>query len=191
MSRSTKLFLYACIALLISSCSSVLGVVKKDQIEVDKNKRTFGSWVDDQTIERTVNHNIDKANETLDGAHVEVHSFNGVVLLTGEVPDAEARSIASAEAEKVPGVRIVHNELAISDNTSIYSRAGDTYLHKAVKLKLFGLDILDDTNIDVIIQDDVAYLMGIVTREQADAAAVAASETRGLRQVVKVFEYVE
>ena len=120
-----------------------------------------------------------------------VHSFNGVVLLTGEVPDPESRSVASAEAQKVPGVRIVHNELAIRDNSSLFSRSGDSYLHKAIKLRLYGVDELNGVNIDVVVEDDVAYLMGLVTRSQGEAAADATSLTRGLRQVVKVFEYVD
>lgn len=191
MSKSFKYVLCIALVAMTTGCNSFLGLVKSDAIEVNPQDRTFGSWIDDQSIETTVSHNVDKSNAILDKSHVEVHSFNGVVLLTGEVPNADARSIASAEAQKVPGVRIVHNELAIRDNSSLFSRTGDSYLHKAIKIRLFGVDILDGVNIDVIVEDNVAYLMGLVTRAQGDAVAEAASRTRGLRQVVKVFEYVD
>lgn len=189
-----KLFLHIPLIMLISlvsGCTTFLGAVKSDPIEVDPQDRTLGAWVDDQSIETTVSHNIDKTNADLGKAHVEVHSFNGVVLLTGEVPNAEARSMASEVAQKVPNVRIVHNELAIRGNTSFLSRTGDSYLHKRIKLRHYGQDALDGVNIDVVVQDDVAYLMGLVTREQGEIAAHTASLTRGVRQVVKVFEYID
>lgn len=175
----------------ISGCTTFLDLFKSDPIDVDPTERTFGAWWDDQSIETTVAHNIAKSHPDLDRAHVEVDSFNGVVLLTGEVPTPETRSIASEVASSVPNVRIVHNELAIRGNTSLLARSDDTFTHKRIKLKHYGDDRLNGVNIDVIVEDSVAYLMGLVTREQGEVAAQLASLTRGVRQVVKVFEYVD
>jgi len=175
----------------LSSCTTILDLVKSDQIEVDPQERTLGAWVDDRSIRTTVSHNIQKSHPDLDRSHVEVHSFNGVVLLTGEVPNSEVRSLASTQARAVPSVRIAHNELAIRNNTSFWSRLGDSYIHKRIKLKHYREPILDSINIDVVVENNVAYLMGIVTREQGELAAQVTSLTRGVTQVVKVFEYVE
>lgn len=176
---------------MMTGCSAILDLTRKEPIDVDPQSRTFGAWVDDQSIKTTVSHNVEKSHPDLDKAHIDVNSFNGVVLLTGEVPNTEVRAIASERAQEVPGVRIVHNELAIRENTSFFSRLGDGLLHKRIKIRLIGVQELNGVNIDVIVEDNIAYLMGLVTREQGDAAAERTSLTKGLRQVVKVFEYVD
>ena len=191
MRNSIRFLLFFGLFGMITGCSAILDLTKNDPIEVNPQKRTFGAWVDDQSIKTTVSHNVEKSHPDLDKAHIDVNSFNGVVLLTGEVPNAEVRAIASEQAQAVPGVRIVHNELAIRENTPFFSRLGDGLLHKRIKLRLLGVSELNGVNIDVIIEDNIAYLMGLVTREQGDAAAERTSLTKGLRQVVKVFEYVD
>lgn len=191
MRNSIRFLLFFGLFSAITGCSAILDLTKNEPIEVNSQKRTFGAWVDDLSIKTTVSHNVEKSHPDLDKAHIDVNSFNGVVLLTGEVPNAEVRAIASEQAQAVPGVRIVHNELAIRENTSFFSRMGDGLLHKRIKLRLLGVNELNGVNIDVIIEDDIAYLMGLVTREQGDAAAERTSLTKGLRQVVKVFEYVD
>ena len=42
----------------------------------------------------------------------------------------------------------------------------------------------------VVTEASVVYLMGLVTREEGDRAATVASRTSGVKQVVKVLEYV-
>lgn len=184
-------FLLLSAAVLLSGCTTFLDLTKNDPIKVNPQERTLGAWVDDRSIRTTVYHNIQKSHPLLDKSHVAVHSFNGVVLLTGEVPNAEVRTIASEQAQAVPNVRIAHNELAIGKNSSFWSRLSDSFIHKRVKLKHYREPLIDNINIDVVIENNVAYLMGIVTREQGEKAAQITSLTRGVTQVVKVFEYVE
>lgn len=191
--RKARLFNALLISFFISlaGCNTVLDVVKSDQIETNSNKRTTGAKLDDKTIRTVVKHNVAKAHPDLDTAHIEVWSFNGVVLLTGEVPNEEVRTLASETANNVANVRVVHNELTVRGNSSFLSRTNDSYVHKRVKFNLSKEDALDGTDIDVVVQDSVAFLMGLVTQEQGEVAAHAASLTGGIRSVIKVFEYID
>jgi len=186
----TSLFL-AFVLGMLGGCNTVLDVVKKDQIETNPNNRSYGARLDDSTIETVVEHNIEKAHESLKDAHIEVDSFNAVVLLTGEVPNEEVRSLAAQTAQEVANVRIVHNELTVRGNSSFMSRTNDSYIHTKIKFNLSREPDLDGTDIDVIVQDSVAFLMGLVTQEQSETAAHVASLTSGVRRVVKIFEYVD
>ena len=190
----TKPFINAFILsifMALAGCNTVLDVVKNDQIETNPHKRTTGARLDDKTIRTVVKHNVAKAHPDLDKAHIEVWSFNGVVLLTGEVPNEEVRGLASKTANEVANVRVVHNELVVRGNSSFLSRTNDSYVHKRIKFNLSKEDALDGTDIDVIVQDSVAFMMGLVTREQGEIAALSASLTSGVRTVVKVFEYID
>jgi osmotically-inducible protein OsmY len=85
-----------------------------DPIESDRGERSTGSWIDDEIIETKALVNLDKADPDLAQAHISVTSFNGVVLLTGQVHNEELRQIAGATADKINKVRQVHNEITVS-----------------------------------------------------------------------------
>lgn len=183
------LFLSICFA--FTGCNTFLDIVKSDQIETDPNKRTRGAKLDDNSIEIIVEHNIAKSHPDLDKAHIEVNSFNGVVLVTGEVPTEALRELTRITALEVANVRVVHNEVAVRGNTSIITRLNDSYIHTRVKFNLSKESILDGSDMDVIIQDSNAFLMGLVTREQGEVAAHVTSLSGGVRSVIKVFEYLD
>lgn len=174
---------------LSSGCSSVIHSVKDEPIRPDPHDRSLGTNIDDFQIETAITVNIRKAHPLLEKSHVNVHSYNGVVLLTGEVANAEIRSLAGDVARKFRGVRQVHNELQIQGSTSLLSRTNDGWLTTKVKSKLIADKTIDSGKIKVITENGVVYLMGIVPATLGDKASRIASTTKGVRKVVKVFEY--
>lgn len=177
--------------LLITGCSTFLDITKDDAIEVDPHNRSLGAKLDDSNLETILGHNINKAHPDLDRANIEVHSFNGVILLTGEAPTEELKAQATQVVNEVPSVRQLYNELAVRANSSLLSRANDAYLKQKVAVRLSRTPELKGIDIKIIIEDSVAFLMGLTNVEQAEIAAHEASLTGGVRRVVKVFEYVE
>lgn len=176
---------------LSAGCTTVLDITKKDPIEVDPYSRSLGSKLDDSNLETIISHNINKAHPDLASAHIEVHSFNAVVLLTGEAPSEELKQMASSVVNQVSSVRQLYNELEVRANSSILSRANDSYLRQKISFRLNREAALKGVDLDIIVEDSVAFLMGLVNAEQAEVAAHEASLTGGIRRVVKVFEYVE
>lgn len=59
-----------------------------------------------------------------------------------------------------------------------------------MKVKLIASEEVDATRIKVVTENGVVYLMGILPSEEAAEAASLASETEGVRSVVKIFSYV-
>jgi osmotically-inducible protein OsmY len=175
----------------LSGCTWLTHKVRDEPIQPDPLDTSVGEDIDDFQIEVAIGVNIKKAHPLLESAHVNVNSYNGVVLLTGEVPSDEMRSLAGDTARNFRGVRQVHNELQIMGPTSFLSRTNDGWLSTKVRSKLLADETIDSGKIKVITENSVVYLMGIVTPELADKAASVASTTRGIRKVVKVFEYPE
>ena len=122
--------------------------------------------------------------------HVNVTSYNYTVLLTGEVPTAQAKVDAEKAASEVPQVKTVVNELQIAGTSSTASRSNDAYITSKVKSNLLGNGKVKPTDIKVVTEAGVVYLLGLVTREEADAATEIARGTAGAQKVVRVFEYV-
>jgi osmotically-inducible protein OsmY len=113
------------------------------------------------------------------------------VLLTGEAPTEEMAKGIQKIAQSMDNVREVRNEIAVSTPTSFQSWADDSYITTKVKAGMLGNKDFNANNIKVVTENGVVYLMGLVTRKEANAAAEVASTTSGVRKVVKVFEYTD
>jgi osmotically-inducible protein OsmY len=142
----------------------------------------------DQRIEFAAGDRIDDA---LKGqGHINVTSYNYTVLLTGEVPSAGARADAEKATQGVPNVKTVVNELQVAGTSSTGSRSNDAYITSKVKSNLLGNGKVKPTDVKVVTEAGVVYLLGLVTHEEADAATEIARGTGGVTKVVRVFEYV-
>ncbi|WP_339339926.1 BON domain-containing protein [uncultured Oceanicoccus sp.] len=187
-------FSLICLTLLIISiqgCSSFLSAVTADPIEDKGDKRTTGSTLDDEMIEIKALVNIDKADEELAHAHIVAVSFNGVVLLAGQVNTAEQRLLAEQTVDKINKVRRIHNEITVSGATSMVARSNDSWITTKVKTKLLANSEVEGGRIKVVTENGVVYLMGLVTRDEATRAAEYARQTGGVQKVVRIFEYIE
>tara|TARA_R110002072_G_scaffold2252_2_gene18603 strand:+ start:68544 stop:69107 length:564 start_codon:yes stop_codon:yes gene_type:complete len=156
----------------------------------DLGKRTIGTSIDDMMITSRAKSNIKSASEQLDKAHIDVTSFSGIVLLTGQVPSEEAKHEAEQAIEGLRHVRLIHNELEMAGPTSIPSRMNDSYLSTKVKTALIADSNTQGGRTKVVTENGVVYLMGLLTRDEAEAAVAKAREVFGVQKIVKVFEYI-
>lgn len=152
------------------------------------DRRTSGVYIEDENIELKAVKNI--ADTLGEEAHVNVTSYKGNVLLTGEVPNENAKSKAESIAKATASVRSITNELAIGPKTSISSRANDTYLTSKIKTQFVSESRFAANVVKVVTENSVVYLVGYVTQQEAQAATDIARNTSGVSKVVKVFEYM-
>lgn len=175
----------------VSGCATVISTVREEPIQEDTGERTLGNYVEDEIIETKVLVNLSKGSTPLAESHVDVTSYNGQVLLTGQVPDQAARSEAEQITAKTREVRKIHNELEIAGPTSTIIRTNDTYLTSRVKLQLLADENAPGSRIKVVTENGVVYLMGLVRRSEADTAVSIVRSVPGVRKIVKVFEYID
>jgi len=174
--------LSGCVPLVVGA-----GVVAGATVATDR--RTTGTQVDDEVIE-------DKASLAIqekfkgDAFHINVTSYNGIVLLTGEVPAEQAKADIEQTVRSNPKVRAIQNELVVGPATDLGSRSNDTLITSKVKARFVESNKFQINHVKVVTERGVVYLMGIVTRQEGDAAAQIASTTEGVQRVVKVFEYI-
>jgi len=121
------------LCLLINGCSSIIGATTDEPIDMDPNRRTFGTSIDDSQIETIAKVNLDKASADLKSAPITVTSYNRVVLLTGQVKNNEARELATNTVGKLSKVRQVHNELQVQAPISFFATVNDDWLTSKIK----------------------------------------------------------
>ena len=152
------------------------------------DRRSTGIYVEDENIEwKARGRLIDRFKDT----HVNVTSFNLTVLLTGEVPSEQVKTEVADAIRSITSVKNVVNELVIGGNTAYTARANDGLITTNVKTRFINNGKFSINHVKVVTESGTAFLMGIVTREEAEAATELARNTGGVSRVVKVFEYSE
>lgn len=122
-------------------------------------------------------------------SHISISVFNNVTLLVGQARTSEMRNRAYQIVSKIPNIRRIYNEITISTPTSAVRQANDSWITTKVRTVMLGTPGLRSSNLKVITENNVVYLMGIVTPKQAAMAADIARRISGVIKVIKVFEY--
>jgi len=172
----------------MSACIPVVvgGVAAGGAMAADR--RTSGVYVEDENIELKAAKKI--ADALGEAAHVNITSYKGNVLLTGEVPNDAAKASAESIVKATESVRDVTNELAVGIKSSISSRANDAYLTSKIKGQFLSENRFQANYVKVVTENSTVYLLGYVTLQEADAAVEIARKTSGVVKVVKVFEII-
>lgn len=123
-------------------------------------------------------------------SRIVVSSFNEVVLLAGQTPTASLRTVAERVAQQTPNVRRVYNEITIDYPISLAQQSKDAWITSHVRSNLLTEKGLESGTLRVITENGIVYLMGISTPEQANLAVDVARHVKGVRKVVKVFQYI-
>ncbi len=151
------------------------------------DRRTSGAQVEDQAIELK---SIGAVREAASLGHVNVTSYNRLVLITGEVPrEADKGSVEQAIA-RIENVRSVVNELAVAGNSSLSARSNDSILSAKVKASFVDAQDLQANAVKVVTERSIVYLMGRVTDREAQRFSDVARAVPGVQKVVRVFEHI-
>jgi osmotically-inducible protein OsmY len=94
-------------------------------------------------------------------------------------------------ALETQNVRDVQNEIVIAGASSFVARSNDTLLTSKVKSRLMSNEDVKANHIKVVTDAGSVYLMGLVTRAEAESATQTAATTSGVKRVVKVFEFLD
>jgi osmotically-inducible protein OsmY len=152
------------------------------------DRRNPETYVSDEGMEiRAANRITEKYG---DKAHVNVTSYNRMILLTGEVPSAEAKADAEKLASSVPNVKSISNELAIAGTSTFGGRSNDSYITSKVKARFVDANKFAANHVKVVTEAGVVFLLGLVTQTEANAAVEIARTTGGVLKVVRVFEII-
>ncbi len=176
------------VAIVLTGCvPAVIAVGAGGAALVATDRRTTGAQVDDEGIELKI---VNQATAQFgDRIHLNVTSFNGMGLLTAEVPDQGVWASLGNIAKNTEKVRTVHNEMVVAPVSPMGTRTNDSYITSKVKARFIEASKFPPNAVKVVTERGVVYLMGIVSRGEGTAAGEIAAGTEGVARVVKVFEY--
>jgi len=189
--RFTVTALLLAATLCLSGCGSLLTAMNADTIEEDRGKRTFARMIEDNNIETKAMVNIHAADEAFHNAHVVVVSYNGYVLIAGQINSEALNARATEVVREIRGVRRIYNELEIAAPSSAMTRTSDAWITAKVKSWLIGASDTEGLRVKVVTENGVVYLMGLATRAEAERIAEKAAGISGVQRVVRLFELID
>jgi osmotically-inducible protein OsmY len=155
---------------------------------VTSDRRTTGTVIEDQAIETKAYDFFEADGALAERSHINATSYNQMVLLTGEAPTDEMKARAEEYVSRIAKVRHVYNEIVIGSPSTGVVRANDAVITTKVKAKLVSIKDISATDVKVVTESGVVYLMGLFDAPTGDAIAAAVATVGGLTKVVKLFE---
>lgn len=175
-------------ASLMSACAPlILGGAMVGGAMVAVDRRTAGTQLEDEAIELKAGA---RAREVSPAGHINVTSYNRMLLVTGEVPSETDRKAVEQVVSRIENVRSVVNELAIAGNSALGVRSSDSLISGKVKASFIDAKDLQAQALKVTTERGVVYLMGLVTEREATRASDVARTISGVQKVVRVFELI-
>lgn len=182
------LVLGATILPTLQGCFPIVAAGVTTGVMATMDRRSVGTQTEDESLEWK---SASRVSEKLgDKAHLNFTSFNRKVLMTGEVPTAEAKAEAERIVTGLPNVQGVYNELIVAPASSYSDRSNDSYVTSKIKTRSLDSGKFNPVHVKVITEAGAAFLMGMVTQPEADSAINVARTTSGVKKVVNLLEII-
>jgi osmotically-inducible protein OsmY len=164
----------------------IVGGAAVSTVLMASDRRSSGAQIDDETIQLRAA--VRLTEQLGDQVHINITSYNRQVLLTGEVPTADAKQKAEQIVGTVDNVRGIVDEIAVMAPTTLPQRSGDVLITGKVRASLVDAQDLEANAFKVVTERGTVFLMGRVTQREADRATSIARQIGGVQRVVRMFE---
>jgi osmotically-inducible protein OsmY len=151
------------------------------------NERGVQGGVDDFAIKSNIQKAWQQANPLLQT--LNINAYEGRILLTGMVPNPEAKAQAVQIAGQVPGVRAVYDEIEVAPPETAWADAKDTWITSRLRTDLTFTPEVRSTNYTIETVNGSVFLIGSA-RSQYELDRVTAI-ARNTPDVKRVVSYVE
>ncbi|AKQ33221.1 BON domain-containing protein [Candidatus Coxiella mudrowiae] len=153
------------------------------------DQRTYRTMNQDHNARSIIQYRLDNDPLLKGQSHITISVFNNVALLVGQAKTPEICDRAYQIVEKASHIRRTYNEITIGAPLSPVQQAADSWITSKVRTAMLGKAGLHSSNLKVVTENKVVYLMGMVSPKQAAMAADVARRISGVEKVLKVFEY--
>ena len=177
---------------ILSSCSPIVqGAAAVTTVATMSNdRRSMGEILDDKTLYMNLG-NIVSKDKMLEDTHINFNVYNKSVLIVGEVPTDDLKSyLEELVKKKAPKINQLINEVVVMPNSSYLARAKDGVISVQIEALYLDQEVFHPSHISVLTERATVYLMGSVTKREAEHATNVASKAKNVKGVVKLFNYL-
>ena len=191
MSKSKKVYLSLLLltTLLLQSCAGLIIGAGMGAVSIAHDRRTIGTQVDDTTSASRISIALSSDNALKEQTNITVQVFNGTALLVGQAPTQALLQQAQKLASSVQNIKKLHNQIRLGMPIPASILAHDVWLASKIKTKLLADKRIDGLHIEIEVENGVVFLMGLVSEKESIIAIDITRNIKGVKQVIKAFEY--
>ena len=178
--------------LLLSSCSPVVqgATAVSAFASVSNDRRTAGAIIDDKSLHMKLG-SIIRDDEMLENTHLKFMVYGKIAVVAGEVPNEEVKDyLAKQLKQNAPIMKQLINEAAVMPSISLFSRSKDNIITLQIETLFQNQEVFHPTHVKVMTERQIVYLMGSVTKREAEHATNQAAKAKNVAKVVKLFDYL-
>lgn len=190
LDKNTRIIAILLLGTMLQGCAVATVVAVTAGVTMVADRRSFSKQIDDQTIEFTAHNELAKQKALSNNTNLHVVSMNGTVLIVGQAPNSYLRELAIKTVQGVSDIVSIHNQIRIRSNTAVTTQSNDIWLTSKVKSALLAAEDVHAKDIKVITENSEVFLLGLVTKEEAEIVVEITRNISGVSQVFKAFEYI-
>ncbi len=189
-SKPMRVAVFLMLASALQGCAVATVVAVTAGATMVADRRTFGKQIDDQSIEFNAHNELAKQKALSKNTNLHVVSMNGTVLIVGQAPNTYLRDLAIKTIEDVADIVVIHNQIRINSTTAVTTQSNDIWLTSRVKTALLANGDVNAKDIKVVTENSEVFLLGLVTKVEADIVVEITRNINGVSRVFKAFEYI-
>ncbi|WP_158971558.1 BON domain-containing protein [Paraglaciecola sp. L3A3] len=190
MYKITTLAFALSTTLLLQGCAGLIIGAGVGAVSVAHDNRTVGTQLDDKTTSSRIATTLGSDESIKTRTNISIQVFNGTALLVGQAPTQELIVHAGKLAASVQHIKKIHNQIRLGLPIPPSVTANDLWLSSKVKTKLIADKRIDGLNIEIEVENGEVFLMGLISQQEADIVVDVTRHVDGVKQVIKVFEYL-
>ncbi len=174
---------------LLSGCSTFIAANSgTTPVGVESSDRSWGQVILDNSITKTASINLYKLDPRFKLSRVNIHSFHGVVLLTGQVPAANLKSLAEENVKSMADVKAVQNYLTVGNELGYAQIVQDGITTANVRKNFMLLKGFKDSRVKIVTENNVVYLMGKLPKSDVDWLLDTLQRTPNVSKIVSLID---
>ncbi|CAG8998934.1 MAG: hypothetical protein CENE_00898 [Candidatus Celerinatantimonas neptuna] len=178
-------------AFLLQGCAAgVVAVGAGIAADTARDNRTIGTQIDDKTLDIRITQTLGDHKKLWNESNLSIIVQEGQALIVGQTPTPEQRNEIVNIAKHVSGVKKVFNEIRLAEPSSLSTRARDSWITTKIKAQIYTNKKILPGKIQVITENSEVFLIGVVTKSEADTAIDIARHTSGVSRVIKFFKII-
>lgn len=180
-----------CVASLSGCASFISSGTGTAPVGTESGARSLGQVFIDNSIERTAKINLYKLDSRFKQSRVNIESFHGNVLLTGQVPDAHLKQLAEDNVRAMSDVKTIHNYITVGNQISYSTIMQDTTVTANTRGLIMKAPVVSDSKVRVHTEDGVLYVMGRLNNAELQDLNQVLQQVGNVTKIITLIDNIE
>ena len=180
-----------CVASLSGCASFISNGTGSAPVGTESGARSLGQVFIDSSIERTAKINLYKLDSRFKQSRVNIESFHGNVLLTGQVPDAHLKQLAEDNLRAMTDVKTVHNYITVGNQIGYNRIMQDTTVTANTRGLIMKAVVVSDSKVRIHTEDGILYVMGRLNQAEINDLNQVLQQVGNVTKIITLIDNVE